>query len=203
MATVATHEIGHQLGSEHTFNGDQGNCSGGNRSPTLAFEPGAGNTIMSYDSRCAPDNVGAGINYFHAGSLSAIVPGLNCGSSTATGNLPPSVTVPPSNTYTIPVGTPFTLAGSGTDPDGDALTYSWEELDLGDATRPGRGRHRCIGPAAVSQLCARGQPGPHVSKPGIAAGQYGFAGRNLPESPARSTSASPRAIITAAWRAPT
>ncbi|GAB3849937.1 hypothetical protein GCM10028822_14570 [Hymenobacter terrigena] len=134
MATVATHEIGHQLGSEHTFNGDQGNCGGGNRSPTLAFEPGAGNTIMSYDSRCAPDNVGPGINYFHAGSLSAIVPSLACGSFIATGNQPPSVSVPASDTYTIPLGTPFTLTGSGTDPNGDALTYSWEELDLGNAS---------------------------------------------------------------------
>ncbi|WP_216680401.1 reprolysin-like metallopeptidase [Hymenobacter siberiensis] len=134
MATVVIHEIGHQLGSEHTFNGDQGNCGGGNRSLTLAFEPGAGNTIMSYDSRCAPDNVGAGIDYFHAGSLSTIVPSLNCGSFTTTGNQPPSLSVPASNTYTIPQGTPFTLAGNGTDPNGDVLTYSWEELDIGNAS---------------------------------------------------------------------
>jgi len=133
MATVLTHEMGHQLGSNHTFNGDQGNCGGGNRSAALAYEPGAGNTIMSYDSRCAPDNVGAGINYFHAGSLSAIVPRLGCGALAATGNQPPSVSVPPS-TYTIPIGTPFSLAGSGTDPNGDALTYSWEELDVGNAS---------------------------------------------------------------------
>lgn len=134
MAIVTTHEIGHQLGSNHTFNGDQGNCSGGNRSPDLAYEPGAGNTIMSYDSRCAPDNVGPGINFFHAGSLTDIIPELTCGSLAANGNQPPALTVPPSDTYTIPVGTPFALSGSGTDPDNDALTYSWEELDLGNAS---------------------------------------------------------------------
>ena len=134
MATVLTHEMGHQLGSGHTFSGDQGNCGGGNRSPNTAYEPGAGNTIMSYDSRCAPDNVGGGINYFHAGSLTNIIPSLACATTTASGNQPPALTVPASNTYTIPVGTPFALAGSGTDPDGDALTYSWEELDLGNAS---------------------------------------------------------------------
>jgi hypothetical protein len=133
MATVVTHELGHQLGSNHTFNGDKGNCGGGNRSGGFAYEPGAGNSIMSYDQRCYPDDVGPGINYFHAASLSAIQPGLQwCGAVAPTGNQPPAVAVPPSNTYTIPLGTPFALAGTGTDPDGDPLTYSWEELDLGN-----------------------------------------------------------------------
>ena len=134
MAAVVTHEIGHQLGSGHTFNGDQGNCGGGNRSADLAYEPGAGNTIMSYDSRCAPDNVGGSINYFHAGSLTDIMPQLACAGTTASGNQPPSLTVPASNTYTIPVGTPFALSGSGTDPNGDVLSFSWEQLDLGNAS---------------------------------------------------------------------
>ena len=101
MAEMVTHEIGHQLGSSHTFNGDQGRGGGGNRSADLAYESGGGNTIMSYDSRCAPDNVGSGIRYFHAGSISAILPRLTCGSLAASGNQPLSVSVPPS-TYTIP-----------------------------------------------------------------------------------------------------
>ena len=134
IAAVVTHKLGYQLGSAHTSNGDQGNCGDGNRSANLAYEPSAGNTIISYDSRCAPDNVGSGINYFHAGSLTDIIPRLACASTTASGNQPPSLTVPTSNMYTIPLGTPFALAGSGTDPNGDALTYSWEELDLGNAS---------------------------------------------------------------------
>ena len=133
MTTVLTHEIGHQLGSNHTFNSNKGNCGNDNRSSDTAFEPGAGNTIMSYDRRCDADNVGDGIVYFHAGSLSAIVPRLTCGTLTNTNNRPPTLTVPPS-TYTIPKGTPFALAGSGSDPDGDPLTYSWEQLDRGEAS---------------------------------------------------------------------
>lgn len=131
MATVVTHELGHQLGSSHTFNGNKGNCDGGNRTASMAYEPGAGNTIMSYDQRCFPDDVGPGIDYFHAASLSAIRPGLQCGTFTATGNQPPVVQVP-STAYAIPRGTPFTLTGSASDPNQERLTYSWEELDLGN-----------------------------------------------------------------------
>ncbi|SDY05843.1 zinc-dependent metalloprotease [Hymenobacter psychrophilus] len=134
LSEVTLHEIGHQLGSNHTFNGDKGNCSGGNRSASLAYEPGAGNTIMSYDSRCAPDNVGPGIVYFHAASLSAIIPRLTCGTTTTNnGNQAPTAQVP-TGSFAIPKGTPFTLTGSASDADQDQLTYSWEQLDLGDPT---------------------------------------------------------------------
>jgi len=44
-----------------------------------------------------------------------------------TGNHAPVVTAPASRT--IPVRTPFTLTGSGSDPDGDPLVYLWEQND--------------------------------------------------------------------------
>jgi hypothetical protein len=62
-------------------------------------------------------------------------PGGNQGSAAATGNHAPVVTAPADRT--IPTRTPFTLTGSGTDADGQALTYLWEQNDAGSALPTG------------------------------------------------------------------
>jgi uncharacterized repeat protein (TIGR01451 family) len=49
----------------------------------------------------------------------------------STGNSAPNVSAP--GPYTIPHRTPFTLNGSATDPDGDTLTYLWEQNDTATA----------------------------------------------------------------------
>lgn len=128
------HEIGHQFDGNHTFNATSGSCSG-NRAGATAVEPGSGVTIMGYAGICPGNNVANNsIAYFHAISYDEIVSfsqigtGNNCPVKTSTGNQPPVVNT---SNYIVPVATPFYLSGSATDPDGDKLSYSWEETDIG------------------------------------------------------------------------
>ncbi len=132
------HEIGHQFGGSHSFNAVTGGCSG-NRSSTAGtqVEPGSGITIMGYAGLCLATNnlANNSIPYFHAMSQNQIgvyitlSGGSTCGTTTSTGNLVPVVNA--GADYTIPASTPFVLSGSATDGNGNALTYSWEEMDAG------------------------------------------------------------------------
>ena len=135
------HEIGHQFGGNHTFNGSSGSC-GNNRSGNAAYEPGSGTTIMAYAGICAGQNTANNSDaYFHTHSFDEIIAystqgsGNNCPVVTNTGNNAPIVTAGTGG-FSIPKSTPFELVGTATDPDNHPMTYCWEQHDLGPQGAP-------------------------------------------------------------------
>ena len=146
---VVAHELGHMLGALHTFNGTLDDC-GPSRFAVNAYEPGSGSTIMgfrggllpdgTYYPLCASEELFSNDTYFHTASIEQITNytsfsgGSVCGVMSDTGNTPPSVDAGPD--YTIPANTPFTLTAGGSDAEADALTFCWEQYDLGAAGPP-------------------------------------------------------------------
>jgi hypothetical protein len=135
---LVLHELAHQLGANHSFNASgAGSCTDDQRSPQSAFEPGSGSTLMSYAGICSTQNLQTFSDaYFHAGSIAQIRnyldfgTGANCGTSQAQANTAPQFQSTDNN-YAIPANTPFVLSAEASDAEGDALVYSWEQIDEG------------------------------------------------------------------------
>ncbi len=125
------HELGHQFGANHTF-------SMSNEGTGANMEPGSGSTIMGYAGITSQDIQPHSDAYFHAISIQQVTNNIkakSCPTLTNTGN-----SVPTANAgldYTIPKSTPFMLTGTGTDANGDALTYVWEQMDNASSSQTG------------------------------------------------------------------
>ena len=133
------HELGHQFGATHTFNGTLGICTTGARTARSAFEPGSGSSIMSYAGGCSTDDLQRNADaMFHSGNIQQIQlnllsgTGSSCGTYHSSTNEAPTVSA--GADYTIPANTPFELTATSSDPDGDSLLYSWEQADTGTAS---------------------------------------------------------------------
>jgi subtilisin-like proprotein convertase family protein len=136
------HEMGHQWGADHTFNGTASSCSG-NRVSSSAYEPGSAITIMGYAGICGAENLAQNsIDTFVARSYDQIrayidndTTGDSCDVPIDIGNDAP---VPNAGAdYTIPAQTPFELEGSATDSTPGSLTYDWQQYNLGSSTSAG------------------------------------------------------------------
>lgn len=122
------HEVGHQLGGNHTF-------SNSNEGAGVNKEVGSGITIMGYAGITAQDVAPHSIDIFHETSIEQIQANLATKTCPVTTNIAATNATPviaPIGNYTIPKSTPFVLTGSATDANaGDALTYCWEQNDDG------------------------------------------------------------------------
>ena len=120
------HEVGHQLGSYHTFSHEE-EFTGVNS------EPGSGSTIMSYAGIVGGQNSQRHSDpYFHFHSIQLIenyLDSTSCGVLTEVENNFPEVNA--GSDYFIPKGTPYLLTATANDVDGDVITYCWEQLDSG------------------------------------------------------------------------
>ena len=133
------HEMGHEYGSEHTFNNNIDGSCGGNAVSTCAYEPGSGATIMDYAGICNPDDLQFHSDpYFSASSAQQIINQLvstetTCAAVTSTSNKSVSLAGFTAS-YTIPYHTPFELIGpAAVDSVADtAITYGWAQWNLGD-----------------------------------------------------------------------
>ncbi|KIC64603.1 reprolysin-like metallopeptidase [Chryseobacterium taiwanense] len=124
------HEMGHQLGANHTF-------SHALEGSGVNMEPGSGSTIMGYAGITGTntDVQPHSDAYFHVASIDQVLDNLQtttCDVETSVTNDPPVIAALP--TYNIPKGTAFVLTASATDAQGDPMTYSWEEIDDASTT---------------------------------------------------------------------
>jgi len=125
------HEMGHQMGANHTFTHTTENNA-------VNVEPGSGSTIMAYagiggggtDMQMHSDDYYC---YKTIAQIQTNMGGKTCpvSISLAVTNPKPGVSVA-GTAFTIPVGTAFKLTGTGTGTAGEVLTYCWEQNN--DAT---------------------------------------------------------------------
>ena len=117
------HEMGHQLGANHTFSYDVEGTG-------VSVEPGSGSTIMGYAGITDYDIQNHSDDYFGYASILQIQENLatkSCPVTTTLVNQTPIINA--GMDYTIPANTPFVLKGTGSDPNGNALSYCWEQYD--------------------------------------------------------------------------
>jgi len=129
------HELGHQFGANHTFNGLAGFCTLLTRNPDTAFEPGSGSTIMAYAGNCEKENIQTeSDSYFHAISLVEIFTyksGIDgtCGARSLPSGGAPAIVIDGPLQYTIPRQTRFVLRAHKPSIPASLI---WEEFYSGD-----------------------------------------------------------------------
>ncbi|MFN3907433.1 MAG: reprolysin-like metallopeptidase [Flavobacterium sp.] len=126
------HEFGHQFGANHTFSHEIESGTNAN------VEPGSGSTIMGYAGITNFNVQNNSDDYFHFRSIQQVMTNMAtkfCQTNQQITNQPP--TVDAGGTVTIPIGTPFILTGTASDPNGDALLFTWEQMNSANNANSG------------------------------------------------------------------
>jgi subtilisin-like proprotein convertase family protein len=146
------HEVGHQLGGNHTF-------SNSNEGAGVNKEVGSGVTIMGYAGITGQDVAAHSIDIYHQTTIEQIQNNLatkTCPVTTSLLGINATPVVAAVGNYSIPKSTPFVLTGSATDANsGDALTYCWEQNDDGASSTGAASSAaiaKTIGPNFISWL---------------------------------------------------
>ncbi|MCL9807153.1 M12 family metallo-peptidase [Flavobacterium amniphilum] len=154
------HEVGHQLGGNHTF-------SHNNEGSGVNVEVGSGITIMGYAGITGHDVAPHSIDVYHAATIAQIqgnLEGKTCPVKIAVANQAPVVNA--GADYLIPISTPFMLNGSATDPNG-TLTYSWEQMDDGVGQTGNNSRARIAKPTGPNWVSYPAKNVPYRYMPNI------------------------------------
>lgn len=128
-----SHEMGHQFGANHPQNN---NCS----RTSVSIETGSGSSIMGYAGICAPNVQDNSDDYFNGISIVEMWnnisagPSSNCPMLSSTDNQAPTITS--IDDFIVPIDTPFVLKGNASDPEGNEITYCWEQMDATPAPMP-------------------------------------------------------------------
>ncbi|MDI1318373.1 reprolysin-like metallopeptidase [Flavobacterium sp.] len=123
------HEMGHQFGGFHVQSSS--GCRSG--SGLTEVETGSGSSIMGYAGICPADVQSSSDDYFGYVNIRDISANVKTGVSSSCPIMTDFINNPPvanaGNDYVIPKSTAFILTGTASDPDGDAITYNWEQND--------------------------------------------------------------------------
>ncbi|WP_179009434.1 CUB domain-containing protein [Winogradskyella forsetii] len=124
---IASHEFGHQFGGWHVQS--TSNCRSSNELQEV--EPGSGSSIMGYAGICSPSVQDAPDDYFNYVDIRDVaqwtINDSSCAEIIGLTNTAPTVSA--GNDFTIPRSTAFILEGTGSDSNGDQLSFCWEEND--------------------------------------------------------------------------